>query len=100
MADLGLKQTSILRFAYETLCWGTFIKTWSQSWDIVTAVDRPNFGLCLDTFYIAGRKWADPSRLEGQVDNADEDLKGSLVRLVKEIDVSKVSMYNLTMMRR
>jgi 4-hydroxyphenylpyruvate dioxygenase len=57
---------------------------------VVKRVDRPNFGLCLDTFNIAGRVWADPSSPTGKTPNADTDLKVSLERMKTELDLSKV----------
>jgi 4-hydroxyphenylpyruvate dioxygenase len=90
VAELGLQETPVIKFAYEALCWGRFIDTWEASWDLVTAVNRPNFGLCLDTFNIAGREWADPASPDGKVKNADEILKKSLEKLKRTIDVDKV----------
>jgi 4-hydroxyphenylpyruvate dioxygenase len=90
VADLGLKQTPVIKFAYENLCWSTHFDTWESGWDIVSRVDRPNFGLCLDTFNIAGRVYADPASASGKTPNADEDLRKSLAELVKKVDVRKV----------
>lgn len=90
VADLGSKRTRPIRFAYENLCWGTFVDTWEAAWDIVQRVDRPNFGMCLDTFNIAGRVWADPASPTGMVEDAEAALTASLDRLVKTIDVNKV----------
>ncbi|MCJ1257922.1 hypothetical protein MMC24_005750 [Lignoscripta atroalba] len=90
VADLGLQETPIIKFAYENLAWGTFIDTWEAAWEVVEKVDRPNFGMCLDTFNIAGRVWGDPSDPSGRTPNADADLKASLARLVQRIDVKKV----------
>ena len=64
-AQLGQRETPCVRFAYESLCWGTHHDTWEKSWEIVNAVDMPNFGLCLDTFNIAGRLYADPAHPSG-----------------------------------
>ncbi|GKU22547.1 unnamed protein product [Fusarium langsethiae] len=55
LADMGLKQDPPIRFAYEALCWSTHVDTWEKSWEVAQKVNRPNFGLCLDTFNIAGR---------------------------------------------
>ncbi|KAI4853477.1 xylose isomerase-like protein [Aureobasidium sp. EXF-8845] len=74
LADLGAAQNPPLRFAYEALCWSTHVQTWEHSWEIVSAVDRPNFGLCLDTFNIAGRIYADPTQPSGKRPTADADL--------------------------
>jgi 4-hydroxyphenylpyruvate dioxygenase len=90
VADLGLQQTPVVKFAYENLAWGTFVDTWEKAWEIVERVDRPNFGMCLDTFNIAGRVWADPASPTGKTSNADEDLKKSIERMVKTIDIKKV----------
>lgn len=90
VADLGIQQTPPIRFAYEALCWSTHIDTWEKSWEIARKVDRPNFGLCLDTFNIAGRVWADPASPTGRTPNADQDLKESLARLSWDLPLDKV----------
>jgi hypothetical protein len=32
------------------LAWGTYINTWEDSWDVIKRANRPNIGICLDTF--------------------------------------------------
>ena len=49
-ADLAAKYN--IRIAYENLSWATHIYTLDKLCHIVREVDRPNFGLCLDTFHI------------------------------------------------
>jgi 4-hydroxyphenylpyruvate dioxygenase len=90
LADLGLEEDPPVRFAYENLCWSTHVDTWEKAWEVVKGVDRPNFGICLDTFNIAGRVWADPAAPSGKTLNADADLAESLKRMVKELDLEKV----------
>ncbi|KAI0011876.1 xylose isomerase-like protein [Xylariaceae sp. FL0662B] len=90
VADMGLQQQPPIRFVYEALCWGTRCDLWEQSWQTVQAVDRPNFGLCLDTFNIAGRIYADPASATGRAPNADQAVRESIVRLVATVDVRKV----------
>ena len=90
IADLGAMENPPFRFAYENLCFGTYNDTWEKAWDIVERVDRPNFGMCLDTFNIAGRAWADPASPTGCVENADEVFKASMRNMMKTIDVRKV----------
>ncbi|PVI05543.1 xylose isomerase-like protein [Periconia macrospinosa] len=90
LADLGSKENPQIRFAYENLCWSTHIDTWEKAWEVVQRVDRPNFGLCLDTFNIAGRVWADPTSPDGKTPNADEDLKKSISQMVQQVDLKKV----------
>jgi len=90
LADLGAAEQPPVRFAYENLCWSTRVNTWEKLWDIVQRVDRANFGVCLDTFNIAGAVWGDPASFTGKTPNADADLASSLQHLVEQIDVSKV----------
>lgn len=90
VADMGAAESPVVRFAYENLCWSTYIDTWEKLWEVVKRVDRPNFGMCLDTFNIAGRVWADPADATGKTQNADADLKQSLERMAAEIDLTKV----------
>ncbi|KAJ5363448.1 uncharacterized protein N7496_009161 [Penicillium cataractarum] len=90
VADMGAAESPVVRFAYENLCWSTYIDTWEKLWEVVKRVDRPNFGMCLDTFNIAGRVWADPADATGKTPNADKDLKQSLERMVAEVDLAKV----------
>ncbi|KAI1638201.1 xylose isomerase-like protein [Biscogniauxia mediterranea] len=90
LADLGLREDPPVRFAYESLCWSTHVDTWEAAWAVVQRVDRPNFGLCLDTFNIAGRVWADPAAPDGRTPDADMVLRKSLERLVRDVDVRKV----------
>jgi 4-hydroxyphenylpyruvate dioxygenase len=90
VADMGLQRTPVVRFAFEALCWGTRVSTWEESWDVVQRVARPNFGLCLDTFNIAGRIYADPKSATGCTPNCKSAVNESLKRLVTTVDVSRV----------
>lgn len=44
-----------LRLCYEALAWGTFVNTYTRSWEIVRRADHPALGLCLDSFHILSR---------------------------------------------
>lgn len=44
-----------VRIAYEALAWGRFVNTYEHAWDLVQTADRPNLGLCLDSFHILSR---------------------------------------------
>ncbi|KAJ6151478.1 hypothetical protein N7470_007075 [Penicillium chermesinum] len=84
------------RIAYEALAWGTYVNTWEDSWEIVKRANRPNLGLCLDTFNIAARVWGDPTSSTGRLpEHADKDLQESMARLVKEVDPHRVIMVQL-----
>lgn len=90
VADIGLSCSPPIRFAYEALCWGTHIDLWDQAWAIVQAVDRPNFGTCLDTFNIAGRVYADPSSPCGRNPLSQYEMQKSIKKLRTQLDISKV----------
>jgi 4-hydroxyphenylpyruvate dioxygenase len=89
-ADLGLQQTPPIRFAYESVSWGSRIDVWEGGWEVVKLVNRSNLGLCLDTFHIAGRVWGDPTADSGRNENADAALDESLRRLIEEVDPAKI----------
>lgn len=93
IADLGLQHNPPFRYVYESLAWGNHVDTWEACWEIVQRVDRPNFGICLDTFNIAGRIYADPASPTGKTPTADADTQASILRLrnnSNNIDLSKV----------
>lgn len=90
IAAIGAKETPPIRFAYENLCFATFNDTWEKAWSVVKNVNRDNFGLCLDTFNIAGSGWADPTAQDGKRENADELFRESLRRFVADVDVRRV----------
>lgn len=79
-----------IKIAYESLAWGTFANTWEDSWAVVEAVDRSNLGLCLDTFNIAAKVYADPSSPSRKNVNAAEEMSASISRLVQTVDVEKI----------
>ncbi|KAK8104819.1 uncharacterized protein PG998_011852 [Apiospora kogelbergensis] len=56
------------RVAYENWCWATRAPAWKDVWDLVQKADRPNLGLCLDTFQSGGGEWADPTTRTGLVE--------------------------------
>lgn len=94
--DLGdladILQSSGQRIAFEFLCWSTAAPTWSNAWEIVKKADRPNLGLCIDTFHIAAVEWADPTTASGQLEdpNAVENFNMSLKRLTAEVSPDKI----------
>lgn len=90
VADMGLQASPTVRYAYESLCWGTYVDLWEECWRVVEAVDRPNFGICLDTFNIAGRVYADPAASSGKTSTAEADIKASIARLASTVDAKKV----------
>jgi 4-hydroxyphenylpyruvate dioxygenase len=90
IADLGQKEDPQMRFAYESLAWGTFVDTWEKCYDIVQQVNRSNFGIVLDTYNIAARVYADPTSPSGTTPNAKVALEESLQRMRETLDTSKI----------
>lgn len=90
MAELGLRQPQPISFAYEGVAWGTHIDTWQGTWEMVKRVNRPNFGLCLDTYHIAARVWGDPSADSGMNEDGEKALDDSLAEMERELDVKKI----------
>lgn len=90
LADNGLQRNPPIRFAYESIAWANHVNTWEAGWEIVCQVNRPNFGICLDTFNIAARVYADPAVPSGVIANADACLCSSLERLRSTVDPEKI----------
>ncbi len=90
VTELGLRETPIIRFAYEAVTWAPNSNTWDRSWEIVRKVNRNNFGLRLDSFNILAGLYGDPISDIGMVPNPDSDVKTSLKRLLDKADVEKI----------
>lgn len=88
--EMGLQQFPPIKFAFEALCWGTRTDTWEASWDIVQRVDRPNFGICLDSYNILGKIYADPASPTGRTPDCEEETVESVKRMLSDIDTSKI----------
>jgi 4-hydroxyphenylpyruvate dioxygenase len=90
IAELGMKEDPTMRFAYESLAWGTYINQWEDCWDVVAKVDMPNFGIVLDTFNIAARVYADPASPTCMTRGANVEMAASLERMKTTIDPAKI----------
>ena len=95
LADLAAEVQPPVRICYESLCWGTYARTWEDSWATVQLADRPNLGLCLDTFNIAGAIYADPERPGGRAIDSDRAVTQSMERLVSTVPRDKVFLVQL-----
>ncbi|KAJ5679446.1 3-dehydroshikimate dehydratase [Penicillium macrosclerotiorum] len=96
LADLGSSDKPIVSIAYEPMSWSTHHSTWESSLRLADAVDRPNFGLCLDTFHIITKIWADPFALSGKYPNADKILDESLSRFVHQCPLDRIFFVQLS----
>ncbi|KAI1766728.1 xylose isomerase-like protein [Hypoxylon sp. FL1150] len=99
LADLCAEKG--LRIAYENWCWATRAPGWKDVWRIVEKADRPNLGLCLDTFQSAGGEWADPTTKSGLVEGLSRDeleagWKGSLAELSRTVPPEKIYLLQIS----
>ena len=84
------------RLAYENWCWSTHAPDWKDVWALVQKVDRPNIGLCLDTFQTGGGEWADPTTQSGLIESVesrevlDKRFQNSLENLSRSIPADKI----------
>lgn len=89
------------RIAYENWCWATHAPSWKDVWRIVEKADRPNLGLCLDTFQSGGGEWADPTTKSGLVEDISrEELeakwKQSLAELSRTVPPEKIYLLQIS----
>ncbi|CAG9946051.1 unnamed protein product, partial [Clonostachys rosea f. rosea IK726] len=66
LADIFAKRG--FRIAFSIHCRAPYTSTWETIWEIVKEADRPNLGLCLNTFEIAAGEYADPTTKSGLVE--------------------------------
>lgn len=99
LADMLAKHQK--RLAYENWCWSTHAPTWHDVWDIVRAVDRPNVGLCLDTFQTAGGEYGDPTRSTGILNDLPpepllKDFRQNLERLANTVPSERIYLLQIS----
>jgi sugar phosphate isomerase/epimerase len=96
LADIGSAEQPVVSIAYEYLSWGTHCSTWEVALQYVNEVNRPNFGLCLDTFHEATKLWGDLFAASGRFPDADKALRESLKRFVSNCPVEKIFFLQLS----
>ena len=89
------------RLAYENWCWSTHAPDWKHVWSIVQQVERPNIGLCLDTFQTAGGEWGDPRTASGlredvPKDELDKRFQESLEELSTTVPKDKIYLLQIS----
>lgn len=91
LADLAATYTPPIRVMYEGLSFATHRSQWQQAWEVVEYANRPNLGLCLDSFNALARDWADPYSPSGRrSDDVDAQLERSMNELVQRVPGDKV----------
>lgn len=96
LADLASAATPVISIAYEPMSWSIHYSTWESSLRLAELVNRPNFGICLDTFHVITKLWANPFEPSGQYPNGPQDLAESLCRAVTQLPMDKVSYVQLS----
>ncbi|CAK1366101.1 3-dehydroshikimate dehydratase [Cercospora beticola] len=89
-ADLAGAADPPVQIAFEALAWATLVNTWDQAYSYVLEANRENLGICIDTFNLAGKVYADPASPDGLTSNADQDFEESIRRLKETVDVKKI----------
>ncbi|KAF2280914.1 xylose isomerase-like protein [Westerdykella ornata] len=89
------------KLAYENWCWSSHAPDWKDVWQIVKEVDRPNIGLCLDTFQTAGGEWGDPTTGSGiredvSREEVEKRFRKSLDDLSKSIPKEKIYLLQIS----
>jgi 4-hydroxyphenylpyruvate dioxygenase len=85
----------LLKIGYEGLSWAVR-NTWSSSWEVVRAANRPNVGLIVDSFNLLAVEFADPYNSEGHgriystLDESLNVLRQSLAALVATVPGDRI----------
>ena len=88
LADLAAEHD--IKVAYEAVAFAASNMLWQDSLDIVNAVNKPNFGLCLDSFHIQSYLWGDPYTVDGKLPNADQAIKQSMAEFLKTCPMYRI----------
>lgn len=80
LADLAAEYN--IKIAYEAVAFAKYNYLWQHSLRVVEAVNRSNFGLCLDSYHIHSRIWADPYTTSGKRLTGDRDLEASMTEFL------------------
>lgn len=90
LSDLAADYDPVIKIAYENLAWGTHNYLWQHALEVVQAVNRSNFGLCLDSFHLCVSLWADPFRADGRQPDGPSKLRQSLLTLSRELPLDRL----------
>lgn len=99
LADCGLPRPGsserTITFAYEPMSWSVRNDTWQHALYIKHRVGKENFKLCLDTYHILSKLWADCTEPDGKIPGGDFALQMSLresLRVLKPSDIGFVQL--------
>lgn len=94
LADLAARNEPPVTIAYEALCFSAFISTWQRAWEVVSRAGRarPNVGILMDTFNVAGAVWSDPCREGGLRPDRQVMLSKCLDEMAEVVTAGKVAL--------
>lgn len=96
LADEAAKYDPPIRICYEGLSFAAHRRRWQDAWEVIEAVDRPNIGLCLDSFNTLALEWADPYSPSGTLSpDVDVKLLHNLAELVERVPGDKIFFYQV-----
>lgn len=96
LADEAAQCDPPIRIMYEGLSFGAHRRSWQDAWEVIERADRPNLGLCLDSFNTLALEWADPYSVTGTLTpNVDEKLERNMEELVQRVPGSKIFFYQV-----
>jgi 4-hydroxyphenylpyruvate dioxygenase len=76
--------------------WEAHLDRWQQGWEIVKAIDRDNFGMCLDIYQILSKIWADVTSTTGKVEEAERILEEDIEAFLNVMTIDKVFFVQLS----
>ncbi|GAD95162.1 hypothetical protein AN2478.2 [Paecilomyces variotii No. 5] len=90
LADLASSSSPAVTIAYEPMSWSTHVSTWQAALDLTGKINRPNLGICMDSFHLVSKVWGCATSASGKYPNADRDLEESLREFVKQFPLEKL----------
>ncbi|KAK2591835.1 hypothetical protein QQS21_010474 [Conoideocrella luteorostrata] len=88
-----------IQVAYENLCFSAHVQDWEQAWERIQLAcadgKTDNLVFLQDTFNFCGKRYIDTDRPSGVRVNGDENLQHSLERLLEELDMTKMPLFQI-----
>ena len=101
LADRAAAVNPPVRVMYEALSFAAHRSQWQDVWEVIAAADRPNLGICLDSFNFLAREWADPYQEDGKLSSkVDDHIDANLAELVATVPGDKIYLYQVADGRR
>ena len=101
LADEAATYDPPIRIMYEGLSFAAHRQRWQDAWEVVERANRPNLGLCLDSFNTLALEWADPYSPTGTLSpDVDEKLALNMEELVARVPGDKIYFFQVADGRR